>query len=54
MFAFEPLLNAIRACDIRRNKLGLSWAKLSGQLGFGCTVVNICCLMLIYKKCLDT
>ena len=32
------------------NKLGLSWAKLSCQLGFGCTVINICCLIFIHKK----
>ena len=31
----------------QQNKLGLSWAKLSCQLGFGCTVINICCLILI-------
>ena len=30
------------------NKLGLSWAKLSCQLGFGCTVIYICCHILIY------
>ena len=33
-----------------KNKLGLSWAKLSCQLGFGCTVINICCLILINMK----
>ena len=27
-------------------KLGLSWAKLSCKLGFGCTVNNICCCIL--------
>ena len=32
---------------ISNNKLGLSWAKLSCQLGFGCTVINICCCILI-------
>ena len=32
------------------NKLWLSWAKLSCKLGFGCTVINICCLMLINMK----
>ena len=32
------------------NKLGLSWAKLSCQMGFGCTVNNICCLILINMK----
>ena len=35
---------------IDKNKLGLSWAKLSCQLGFGCTVINICCLILINMK----
>ena len=34
----------------KKNKLGLSWAKLSCQLGFGCTVINICCCILIYLK----
>ena len=29
------------------NKLGLSWAKLSCQLGFGRTGINILCLILI-------
>ena len=37
-----------------RNKLGLSWAKLSCQLGFGCTGINIFCLILINMKLLDT
>ena len=32
------------------NKLGLSWAKLSCQLGSGCTVINICCLIFMNKK----
>ena len=32
------------------DKLGLSWAKLSCQLGSGCTVINICCLILINMK----
>ena len=32
------------------NKLGLSWAKLRCQLGFGCTVINIFCLILINMK----
>ena len=32
------------------DKLGQSWAKLSCQLGFGCTVINICCLILINMK----
>ena len=32
------------------DKLGLSWAKLSCQLGVGCTVINICCLILINMK----
>ena len=32
------------------DKLGLSWAKLSCQQGFGCTVINICCRLLIYLK----
>ena len=32
-----------------QNKLGLSWAKLSCQPGFGCTVINICCLILIWN-----
>ena len=31
-------------------KLGLSWAKVSCQLGFGCTVINICFLVLIKMK----
>ena len=35
-------------------KLGLSWAKLSCKLGFGCTVINICCLIWINMKWLDT
>ena len=34
----------------KKNKLGLSWAKLSYQLGFGCTVINICSLILIDMK----
>ena len=38
----------------KKNKLGLSWAKLSSQLGFVCTVINICCCILIYLKWLDT
>ena len=29
------------------NKLGLSWAKFSCQLRFGCTVINIFFLILI-------
>ena len=33
-----------------KNKLGLSWAKLSCQLEFGSTVINICCLKLINIK----
>ena len=33
-------------------KLGLSWAKLSYQLGFGCTGINIFCLSLINMKLL--
>ena len=37
-----------------KNKLGLSWAKLSYQLGFGGTVLIICCLILINMKWLDT
>ena len=36
------------------NKLGLSWAKLSYQLGFACTGINIFCLILINMKLLDT
>ena len=40
-------LNAIHKGE---NKLGLSWAKLSCQLGFGCTVINICCLILYNLK----
>ena len=34
----------------KRNKLGLSWAKLSCQLGSGWTMINICCLIFINKK----
>ena len=30
-------------------KLGLSWAKLSCKLEFYCTVINVCCLILINK-----
>ena len=33
-----------------QNELGLSWAKLSCQLGFGCPVIKICCLVLINMK----
>ena len=36
------------------NKLGLSWAKLICQLGFGCTWINIFWLILINTKLLDT
>ena len=36
--------------SFNENKLGLSWAKLSCQLGFGSTVINICCLKLINMK----
>ena len=36
--------------DVDRNKLGLSCAKLSCQLGFCGTVSNICCLILIDMK----
>ena len=25
-----------------KKKLGMSWVKLSCQLGFGCTMINIC------------
>ena len=32
------------------DKLGLSWAKLSCKMGFDCTVINICCLILINLK----
>ena len=32
------------------NKLGLSWAKLSCQLGFCYTVINIRCLISINMK----
>ena len=37
-----------------QNKLGLSWAKLSCQLEFGCTGINIFCLILTNMKLLDT
>ena len=40
--------------DQKRNKLGLSWAKLSCQLGVGCTVIKILSLTLISMKWLDT
>ena len=33
--------------DKQRNKLGLSWAKLSYQLGFACTLTIICYIILI-------
>ena len=33
-----------------KNKLGLSWAKLSYQLGFGSTLIKICCIILINRK----
>ena len=39
-----------RSDEFQQNKLGLSWAKLSCQLGFGCTVINIFCLILINMK----
>ena len=32
------------------DKLGLSWAKLSCQLGSDCTVINICCLIVLDRK----
>ena len=32
------------------DKLGLSWAKLSCQLGFGCTGINMFFLLLINMK----
>ena len=38
----------------KKNKLGLSWDKLSCQLGFGCTGINTFCLILINMKLLDT
>ena len=28
-------------------QVGLSWAKLSYQLGFGCSLIKICCILLI-------
>ena len=40
--------------DNERNKLGLSWAKLSCQLGFRCTEINNFCLILINMKLLNT
>ena len=51
-FLLVHALNAILVLQVMNiiNKLGLSWAKLSCQLGFGCTVINICCLILIYMK----
>ena len=38
--------------DINYDKLGLSWAKLSYQLGFAFTLTIICCIILINKLCL--
>ena len=32
------------------NKLGLSWAKLSCQLGFNCALIQNCCIKLINMK----
>ena len=43
-------LRKFEANNTHKNKLGLSWAKLSCQLGFGCTVINICYGILIYLK----
>ena len=30
---------------LEANKLGLSWAKLSHQLGLGCSSIKICCII---------
>ena len=35
---------------LKINKLGLSWAKLSYQLGLGCSLIKICCIILINTK----
>ena len=43
----QYILHVLRKSE---DKLGLSWAKLSCQLGFGCTVINIWCCILIYLK----
>ena len=34
---------------IQKNKLGLSWAKLRCQLGIGCNLIKICCIILVIK-----
>ena len=34
-------------CKKQNNKLGLSWAKLSYQLGFACTLTIICSIVLM-------
>ena len=38
---------------ITSDKLGLSWAKLSCQLGFGWNMITICCISLIYIQMLS-
>ena len=45
---FVVIIFAKNANDNLHNKLGLSWAKLSCQLGLGCTVIF--CLILINLK----
>ena len=36
---------------IQKNKLGLSWAKLRCQLGIGCNLIKICCIISIIETC---
>ena len=37
-------------CEKKVNKLGLSWAKLSYQLGFACALTIICCIISIIME----
>ena len=43
-------INTVEEERVSENKLGLSCAKLSCQMRFCCTVINICCLILIDMK----